>query len=164
MKKSQKNVVFQSPALRGVINSPAHKSRKIMNELTTTHFITLRFIRYKRPVRGDEVIYNLEVDRFIEKLTVAIKGARHWKRYKRKCLIPGYCQIEFGKLHDFPHAHIAIQKPEWLPEAKFVNAIHAEARRLEWLKSDADAVHVRDIYDQDGADLYTLKETGSRRF
>lgn len=79
-----------------------------MDELTTTHFITLRFIRYKRPVRGDEVIYNLEVDRFIEKLTVAIKGARHWKRYKRKCLIPGYCQIEFGKLHDFPHAHISV--------------------------------------------------------
>lgn len=131
-----------------------------------THFITLRFLKYRDSYAADEADYNLEILEFIKHITILMKSKRNYDRFKKhhlnRFLLPHYDMIEYtlDRLHPRPHAHIAIQKPDRISNTDFVQAIHQCARKhLKFLKNEADAIHVTEIYDQDTLASYFVKET-----
>lgn len=131
-----------------------------------THFITLRFVKYRDSYAADEADYNREIEEFLKHVSIAMKSKRNYEKFKKRnlnqFLLPHYDTIEYtlDRRHPRPHAHIAIQKPERISNTDFVQAIHQCARKhLKYLKNEADAIHVTEIYDPKTLPAYFVKET-----
>ena len=118
-----------------------------MTDFIANYFVTINYKPkqgWGSPTSWDDV--NKEIDDFMRRLTIELKGKKFWKRYAasgNERLIKGHGEIHFGITGEFPHAHIYLQKPDWCDDVLFVNAIHKIARLPILSKKDASAVDVR---------------------
>lgn len=127
-----------------------------------THHVRLSFVRGRQfPFayqKGDQIIYEEVVDRFIRKLSKHLAPNRNvWKRFKGDFMIPFTSGFHgsYGNVH--PHVHINLRKPERVSEAGLCRAVLEVARAEPWIRK-SDRCFVEPLKSEVRSIRYGMRE------